>query len=112
MLFAFDKFEVTTKADKVLDHIAEEIGDAQVSSATIVGHTDGQGTEAYNQTLSEKRARSVEAELSARLPEVSFTVEGRGWHEPIASNKTDEGRALNRRVTITLEGIANQEGRR
>lgn len=112
VLFAFDKFEVTSKADKVLDHIAEEIGEVQVSSATIVGHTDGQGTEAYNQTLSEKRARSVEAELSARLPEVSFTVEGRGWHEPIASNKTDEGRALNRRVTITLEGIADEEGRR
>ncbi|WP_022922383.1 OmpA family protein [Ornithinimicrobium pekingense] len=112
VLFEFDKYDITPRADQALDHVAEQIGDAQVSSATIVGHTDGQGTEAYNQTLSEQRAQSVEAELSRRLPDVDFTVEGRGWHEPIASNDTEQGRALNRRVTITLEGVANQEGGR
>lgn len=112
VLFAFDKYKVTAEADAVLDDIAQQIGDAKVSRAMIVGHTDGQGTEAYNQTLSENRAKAVEAELATRLPDVDFTVEGRGWHEPIASNDTEEGRALNRRVTITLEGVADQEGGR
>lgn len=110
VLFAFDKHDISAKADAVMDDVAQQIGAAKVTSATVVGHTDGKGTEAYNQTLSERRARAVERELARRLPGVSFTVEGRGWHEPIASNKTDEGRALNRRVTITLEGVA-QGGR-
>lgn len=106
VLFEFDEADITSEARSVLDQIADEIGEAQVGSATIVGHTDGQGTEAYNQRLSEERARSVQAELAERLPGMTFTVEGRGWHEPIASNDTDEGRALNRRVTIALEGVA------
>lgn len=105
VLFEFDKADVTSEADSVLDRIAAEIGEAEVTSATIVGHTDGQGTEAYNQRLSEERARAVQAKLAERLPGMTFTVAGRGWHEPIAANDTDEGRALNRRVTITLEGV-------
>ena len=111
VLFDFDKYQVTKKAGALMDDVAKQIGDAEVKTATVVGHTDGQGTEDYNQTLSENRARAVEKELSKRLPGVTFKVEGRGWHEPIGSNKTDKGRALNRRVTITLEGVA-EGGRR
>lgn len=112
VLFEFDEFAITAQAAQVLDDVAEQVARTGVEEATIVGHTDGQGTEAYNQTLSENRARSVQVELASRLPGVRLTVEGRGWHEPIASNQTDEGRALNRRVTITLEGVAGEEGRR
>lgn len=118
VLFAFDAYDLGPEAGAVLDDIAEQIGDiaeqignAQVRSATIVGHTDSVGDEAYNQTLSVNRAQAVEAELAKRLPNVDFTVDGRGWHEPIASNDTDEGRALNRRVAITLEGVAGEDGR-
>lgn len=111
VLFPFDEHEITREAAAVMDAVAEEIGAARVEKATVVGHTDGQGTEDYNKTLSEKRARAVEKELATRLPGVTFAVEGRGWHEPVASNKTEEGRALNRRVTITLEGL-DEGGRR
>lgn len=81
------------------------------TSATIVGHTDSRDSDAHNQTLSERRAEAVEAALADRLPGVEFTVEGRGETEPIASNSTEEGRALNRRVTITMEGVAAGEDR-
>lgn len=111
VLFAFDAYDLGPEAGAVLDDIAEQIGNAEVRSATIVGHTDSVGDEAYNQTLSVNRAQAVEAELAKRLPNVDFTVDGRGWHEPIASNDTDEGRALNRRVAITLEGVAGEDGR-
>lgn len=109
VLFAPNEYAISTEADAVLDDVAAQIEGAQVTRAAIVGHTDGDGTEEHNQPLSENRARSVEAALAERLPGVEFTVEGRGWHEPIASNNTEEGKALNRRVTITLEGVAGQE---
>lgn len=106
VLFAPNEYGISADADAALDDVAAQIEGAQVTAAEIVGHTDGDGTEEHNDTLSENRARSVEAALSERLPGVTFTVEGRGWHEPIASNDTEEGKALNRRVTVTLEGVA------
>ncbi|WP_324651595.1 OmpA family protein [Georgenia sp. H159] len=109
VLFAPNEYAIDDDAGAVLDDVAAQIEGAQVTRAAIVGHTDGDGTEEHNETLSENRARSVESALAERLPEVAFSVEGRGWHEPIASNQTDEGKALNRRVTITLEGVADAE---
>lgn len=109
VLFAPNEYSISADAGATLDDVAAEIAGAQVTRAAIVGHTDGDGTEEHNRVLSENRARSVEAALADRLPGVEFSVEGRGWHEPIASNRTDEGKALNRRVTITLEGVADAE---
>ena len=66
---------------------------------------DGTGThEKATPTPAEKRAQAVAAELRKRLPGVELTVEGRGESEPVASNETEAGRALNRRVAVTFVG--------
>lgn len=104
VLFEFDKAEITGKASKALDEVAAKVKEAGVSEATVVGHTDSESDEAYNQELSEKRAKAVEKELTERLPGITLSVEGRGESEPIASNESEEGRALNRRVSVQFTG--------
>ena len=69
----------------------------------VVGHTDSDGDAAYNQALSERRANSVADEIQAGG--VSFDrirTSGRGENDPMASNLTEEGKALNRRVEILV----------
>jgi outer membrane protein OmpA-like peptidoglycan-associated protein len=74
----------------------------------IVGHTDNTGRVDYNQTLSEKRAESVYDYLRAQGVTISrMTYEGKGIHEPVASNNTEQGRSLNRRVEILI--MANEK---
>ncbi len=76
------------------------------TSITIVGFTDNVGGAAYNQSLSEARARSVGDYLISQgiSPNRIFT-QGRGKRDPMASNATAQGRALNRRVVITLRQL-------
>jgi outer membrane protein OmpA-like peptidoglycan-associated protein len=80
-------------------------------SLLIVGHTDSQGDEAYNQRLSEDRAESVKSYLVKKgVGEISITAEGKGESEPIADNNTAEGREKNRRVVFSvtkLEEVAS-----
>lgn len=105
VLFAFDKATLTAKAKTVLAAAADEIRkSAPTRPVKIAGHTDNVGGTAYNQDLSLRRAKAVAAALRKLLPDVTFTVSGRGELDPIANNATAEGRALNRRVTITLPG--------
>jgi outer membrane protein OmpA-like peptidoglycan-associated protein len=69
----------------------------------VIGHTDSQGSDAYNQALSERRASSVaEYLISQGLAPSKVTSQGRGESEPIADNETDAGRAQNRRVELHL----------
>lgn len=72
----------------------------------VVGHTDSTGPDAYNQKLSERRADAVKKYLvdSGHVKADMITAEGRGEAEPIADNKTKEGRAKNRRVEISEHG--------
>ena len=70
---------------------------------TVVGHTDSTGSDAINDALSVERAQSVRNYLSVRgVDPQRIVVQGRGSHEPVASNNTDSGRAQNRRVEIFL----------
>lgn len=70
---------------------------------TIVGHTDNTGKEASNQTLSENRAKSVMAVLVANgVPANTITTLGAGQNQPVADNKTTDGKAKNRRVEIQI----------
>ena len=72
-----------------------------------VGHTDWIGTDKYNQKLSERRANAVKAYLVSKgVPAEKIFTEGKGKKQPIASNKTREGRAKNRRVEV--EVVANR----
>jgi hypothetical protein len=70
---------------------------------TVVGHTDSTGSDAINDALSIERAQSVRSYLSVRGVDAQrIAVQGRGSHEPVASNASDSGRAQNRRVEIFL----------
>jgi outer membrane protein OmpA-like peptidoglycan-associated protein len=73
------------------------------SMVSVVGHTDSTGSALYNQTLSERRALAVMTVLrDGGVPSARLVATGRGEDEPIASNLTDAGRALNRRVEIVI----------
>lgn len=104
VLFDFDKATLTTKASKEIEAAAKKITEADVSGTiTVTGHTDADGAEDYNQDLSQRRATTVAKALDPLLPSgVTLETGGRGESDPIAGNDTEDGKALNRRVTITL----------
>jgi outer membrane protein OmpA-like peptidoglycan-associated protein len=101
VLFAFDSAELTEAARTQLNAIVGKLQGADVVSIRVVGHTDSVGTDAYNQGLSERRARSAADYLIAQgVPAGNLTTEGVGESQPVADNGSDAGRAQNRRVEI------------
>lgn len=106
VLFDVDKATLTSKAKKEISAAAKTIKDSGATgSISVTGHTDSSGVTSHNQDLSERRAESVAKALKPLLPSgVKLTTDGKGETDPIADNETDEGKALNRRVTITLPG--------
>jgi OOP family OmpA-OmpF porin len=80
----------------------EVAGRAAPGQVSIVGHTDAEASDAYNDDLSRRRAQAVADVLSPILAPagVTLVVEGRGEREPVADNATPEGRQLNRRVSV------------
>ncbi|GAA0739477.1 OmpA family protein [Ideonella azotifigens] len=86
----------------VLDKFAAGL-DSSVMQVQIVGHTDSTGSDAINNPLSVDRAASVKDYLVTRgVAAGRISTDGRGSHQPIADNSTDDGRARNRRVEIFL----------
>lgn len=86
--------------------IAKIVNQYGKTHLTIVGHTDSTGSEAYNQTLSEKRAKSVEDYLlKKKVAPQRLVAMGKGESLPRADNRTAEGRKLNRRVEIIIEPV-------
>jgi OOP family OmpA-OmpF porin len=70
-----------------------------------VGHTDWVGSDAYNQRLSVRRAEAVKAYMVSKgVPANRIYTEGKGEKQPIADNKTNDGRAKNRRVEVEVIG--------
>lgn len=103
ILFATDSAEVAPAVQSDLRVLADNLGRYQDSNVQIIGHTDNTGAAAYNQELSERRARSVASILRAYgVPASRLTAIGRGEDNPIASNLTPQGRAQNRRVDIII----------
>lgn len=99
--FDFDKSAIRPDAAVVLDVAAERLQACPSWSVRIDGHTDWTGTEAYNQSLSERRAGAVKRYLVQQGIDTSrLTTRGFGESQPIAPNETREGRARNRRVEI------------
>ncbi len=100
------QYDIRTSYYPVLDSVAIVLRKYDRTNVMITGFTDNVGNAAYNQTLSERRAASVGAYLTSQgiAPNRIFT-DGRGKRNPMASNATPEGRAMNRRVVITLRPI-------
>lgn len=80
-----------------------------ITAITVVGHTSSNGTAAYNQALSERRADAVARLLATRYPAARIHSLGRGETQPIADNSTPEGAARNRRIAVHLHGASRIE---
>jgi outer membrane protein OmpA-like peptidoglycan-associated protein len=110
ILFPFDSAELTSEARSNLRKLADSLQTEERTNVMILGHTDSDGSNSYNQQLSERRGRSAE-DFLASLGVTSSRLDsrGRGEAEPIASNGTDDGRRQNRRVEVAI--FANGEWR-
>ncbi|POA17130.1 hypothetical protein C1886_23455 [Pseudomonas sp. FW300-N1A1] len=103
VLFASGSTELTPAANEQLMALMGKLKKADVASIKVVGHTDSQGADAYNQGLSEMRASSVAAFLLEQgLAPDKVTSLGVGESQPVADNATEEGRAKNRRVELVI----------
>lgn len=103
--FDFDKSTLKPEGRQLLDQVAQQAQAINLETIIAVGHTDSVGSETYNQGLSERRAASVKSYLVNRGIDANrIYTEGKGELQPVASNKTREGRAQNRRVEIEIVG--------
>ncbi|MDZ7697300.1 MAG: OmpA family protein [Deltaproteobacteria bacterium] len=100
-LFDFDKSKIKPRYYSVLDDVVKVLKQNPSVRIVIEGYTDNIGTQAYNQKLSEERARAVEQYLIQKgITEERLKTVGYGSSRPKVTNKTDAGRALNRRVKL------------
>lgn len=99
--FDFDSATLTNEAIEALDQVVEDT-ERNGMSISIFGYTDSHGGSSYNEELSLKRATAVADYLKLKLEDADYAVQGFGEEEPVASNDTEEGRALNRRVVVTV----------
>ena len=101
VLFDFNKSTLQPVSDAALQPVAALMASDKTLKLEVQGHTDNVGNDAYNQTLSEARAKSVAAWLGQHgVAADRLTAKGYGKTKPIADNGSDEGRARNRRVEI------------
>jgi OmpA-OmpF porin, OOP family len=103
--FDFDKSVLKPEGKAKLDDLVGKVKGINLEVIIAVGHTDSIGTDAYNQRLSVRRAESVKAYLVSKgIEKNRVYTEGKGEKQPVADNKTSEGRAKNRRVEIEVVG--------
>jgi OOP family OmpA-OmpF porin len=103
--FDFNKSVVKPDGKAKLDDLVGKIKDINLEVIIAVGHTDAVGGDAYNQKLSVRRSESVKAYLVSKgIEKNRVYTEGKGEKQPVADNKTAEGRAKNRRVEIEVVG--------
>jgi OOP family OmpA-OmpF porin len=105
-LFDFDKSVLRPDGKKSIDDALAKIRGVDLEMVIATGHTDSIGTDAYNQKLSERRAAAVKDYLVSKgIPSSKITTIGKGESQPVATNKTSEGRQKNRRVDIEFKGV-------
>ena len=103
--FDFDKSVLKPEGKAKLDDLVGKVKGINLEVIIAVGHTDAVGTDGYNQTLSVKRSEAVKAYLVSKgIEKNRVYTEGKGEKQPVADNKTTEGRAKNRRVEIEVVG--------
>jgi len=103
--FELNKGDLTAESKGILDKVAASLSSrTDVKSILVLGHTDSQGAAAYNQSLSEKRAKSVSDYLVNQGVDAGIiSSKGMGETQPVADNGTKEGRAQNRRVELQVK---------
>jgi OOP family OmpA-OmpF porin len=103
--FDFNKSVVKPAGKAKLDDLVSKVKGINLEVIIAVGHTDSVGSDAYNQKLSVRRAEAVKAYLVSKgIEKNRIYTEGKGEKQPVATNKTAEGRAKNRRVEIEVVG--------
>lgn len=103
ILFDYDSAALKPAARDNLRNLAASIEKYPGTNVMLVGHTDADGADAYNQSLSERRAAAAASFLTAQgVPRARIDATGRGETEPVASNDTAQGKAQNRRVEVAI----------
>ena len=108
--FDFDKAVLKPEGKAKLDDLTSKVKGINLEVIIAVGHTDSVGTDAYNQKLSVARSEAVKAYLVSKGIEKSRVyTDGKGEKQPVADNKTAEGRSKNRRVEIEVVGTRSSK---
>ncbi len=101
--FEFDSYELLTSSFTELDKLVDILNDQPGLKIKLSGHTDDQGSEVYNLTLSEKRAEQVANYIKLKGIDTSrVAFQGFGKSQPLLKDKTESARAVNRRVEVTF----------
>jgi outer membrane protein OmpA-like peptidoglycan-associated protein len=104
--FETNSADIKSGFHSTMDKVAEVVVRYGKTTLTVVGHTDDVGSNAYNQSLSERRALSVAQYLeSKRVDRMRLATAGKGETQPRSSNSTESGRQENRRVEIYVEPV-------
>lgn len=107
--FDFDSAKLTPASLTILDSVANTLTRRPNFNIEVRGHTDSHGADDYNLRLSQQRAEAVRDYLIEKgTPATQLTAAGFGEADPIADNGTEEGRALNRRVSLEFSAQAGQ----
>ncbi|EXS69790.1 OmpA family protein [Sphingobium sp. Ant17] len=110
--FAYDRADVQPQFQPTLNDVASVLAQYPKTYIDVFGHTDSDGADAYNQTLSERRAQAVSSYLVSRgVQSARIGTRGFGETQPIASNATEEGKAANRRVEIKISPVTEADVR-
>jgi outer membrane protein OmpA-like peptidoglycan-associated protein len=111
ILFDVDKYDLRDQAKLNIEKLAVILNKYEDTNILLAGHTDSDGSDDYNMTLSERRARSVANYLAANnVMSGRMTVTGFGETQPVADNSTAEGKQANRRVEVAV--MANEDLKR
>ncbi|EQA98936.1 outer membrane protein OmpA-like peptidoglycan-associated protein [Sphingobium wenxiniae] len=110
--FGFDSAAVQPQFQPTLNDVASVLAQYPKTYIDVYGHTDSDGSDSYNQGLSERRARSVADYLTSHgVQSARIATRGFGETQPIASNTTEEGKASNRRVEIKVAPVTEADVR-
>ena len=108
--FDFDKAVLKPEARAKLDDLVSKTSGINLEVIIAVGHTDSIGSDAYNQKLSVRRSEAIKAYLVSKgIEKNRVYTEGKGEKQPVADNRTREGRAKNRRVEIEVVGTRTKK---
>ena len=101
--FPVDRFDIQPQFQSTLNQVSQTLASYDQTYIDVLGHTDATGSDAYNQSLSERRAQSVADYLTSHgVARPRMGIRGYGEAQPIASNEDEAGRSQNRRVEIKV----------